>query len=57
MNSIESFLRDEGGPAAVEYAVLLSLITVGCIAAIGALGARLAAAFTSIAERLEEAGV
>ena len=32
------FLRDESGPTAVEYAVMLALIIVVCIAAISALG-------------------
>ena len=33
-----NFLRDEDGPTAVEYAVMLVLIIVVCIAAITALG-------------------
>jgi pilus assembly protein Flp/PilA len=33
-----SFLRNEDGPTAVEYAVMLALIVVVCIAAITALG-------------------
>jgi pilus assembly protein Flp/PilA len=36
--SLVQFLRDEGGPTAVEYAVLLALIIVVCITAITALG-------------------
>ena len=32
------FLRSEDGPTAVEYAVMLALIIVVCIAAIQALG-------------------
>jgi len=32
------FLRVEDGPTAVEYAVMLALIIVVCIAAISALG-------------------
>jgi pilus assembly protein Flp/PilA len=32
------FLRDEGGPTAVEYAIMLALITTVCIAAIRTLG-------------------
>jgi len=32
------FLRDEDGPTAVEYAVMLALIVVVCIAAITTLG-------------------
>ena len=33
-----SFLKNEDGPTAVEYAVMLALIIVVCIAAITALG-------------------
>jgi pilus assembly protein Flp/PilA len=33
------FLQDEDGPTAVEYAVMLALIIVVCIAAITTLGA------------------
>jgi pilus assembly protein Flp/PilA len=32
------FLRDEDGPTAVEYAFMLALIIVACIAAVTALG-------------------
>lgn len=33
-----AFLRREDGPTAVEYAVMLALIVVVCIAAVQALG-------------------
>ena len=33
-----SFLKDESGPTAVEYAVMLALIIVVCITAITTLG-------------------
>ena len=33
-----SFLKEEDGPTAVEYAVMLALIIVVCIGAISALG-------------------
>jgi pilus assembly protein Flp/PilA len=35
---VRQFLRDEDGPTAVEYAVMLALILVVCITAITALG-------------------
>ncbi len=35
---ILSFLVDEGGPTAVEYAVLLGLILVAIIGAVGTVG-------------------
>jgi pilus assembly protein Flp/PilA len=31
---IQRFLADESGPTAVEYAVMLAMIIVGCIGAI-----------------------
>jgi pilus assembly protein Flp/PilA len=33
-----NFLKDESGPTAVEYAVMLALIIVVCIAAVVTLG-------------------
>jgi pilus assembly protein Flp/PilA len=43
------FLKDEDGPTAVEYAVMLALIIVVCIAAIGTLGTNANATFTEVA--------
>src|SRR4051794_32141820 len=37
-NAVVSFLKDESGPTAVEYAVMLALIIVVCITAITTLG-------------------
>jgi Flp pilus assembly pilin Flp len=34
----KNLLRDEDGPAAVEYAVLLSVLVVACLTAISAIG-------------------
>jgi len=36
--SLSRFLKDESGPTAVEYAVMLALIVVVCITAITTLG-------------------
>jgi pilus assembly protein Flp/PilA len=36
--ALVNFLKDESGPTAVEYAVMLALIIVVCITAITALG-------------------
>ena len=38
MNWLKRFLREEDGPTAVEYAVMLALIIVVCLVAIGTLG-------------------
>ena len=43
------FLKREDGPTAVEYAVMLALIIVVCIAAISALGSNASGTFTKIA--------
>jgi pilus assembly protein Flp/PilA len=36
--SIVEFLKEEDGPTAVEYAVMLALIVVVCLAAVGTIG-------------------
>ena len=42
------FLRREDGPTAVEYAVMLALIIVVCIAAISALGSNAQGTFERV---------
>jgi pilus assembly protein Flp/PilA len=42
-------LRDEDGPTAVEYAVMLALILVVCITAITAIGTNANATFANAA--------
>jgi len=42
------FLKAEDGPTAVEYAVMLALIVVVCIAAITALGGNANSTFSSV---------
>jgi pilus assembly protein Flp/PilA len=41
------FLREEDGPTAVEYAVMLALIVVVCITAITALGTNASSTFSN----------
>jgi pilus assembly protein Flp/PilA len=48
LRSIVDFLRREDGPTAVEYAVMLALIIVVCIAAITSLGTNANATFTTV---------
>jgi pilus assembly protein Flp/PilA len=43
-----SFLRNEDGPTAVEYAVMLALIIVVCIAAIATLGSNANLTFSKV---------
>jgi pilus assembly protein Flp/PilA len=42
------FLKNEDGPTAVEYAVMLALIIVVCITAITTLGSNANQTFTSV---------
>jgi pilus assembly protein Flp/PilA len=45
---VANFLRAEDGPTAVEYAVMLALIIVVCIAAITTLGQNAMQTFQSV---------
>jgi pilus assembly protein Flp/PilA len=47
-NALVKFLKNEDGPTAVEYAVMLALIIVVCIAAITTLGTNANNTFTSV---------
>jgi len=46
---MQRFLADESGPTAVEYAVMLALIIVVCIAAITTLGNNANSTFSNVA--------
>ena len=45
---VVDFLKKEDGPTAVEYAVMLALIVVVCIAAITTLGSNANSAFGNV---------
>lgn len=45
---IRRFLREESGPTATEYAVMLALIIVICMTAIGGIGTTLDSIFTNL---------
>lgn len=47
-NSIVDFLKEEDGPTAVEYAVMLALIIVVCLAAVGTVGTNAATKFDDV---------
>jgi len=49
---IVNFLKKEDGPTAVEYAVMLALIIVVCIAAVTTLGSNANNSFSFTANRL-----
>jgi pilus assembly protein Flp/PilA len=48
-----NFLRNEDGPTAVEYAVMLALIIVVCIGAITTLGQNANSTFTSVGSAVD----
>ena len=52
MRKILQFLRDESGPTAVEYAVMLALIVVACLGSIQLFGANTAATFGDIRDQI-----
>ena len=47
-----NFLKNEDGPTAVEYAVMLALIIVVCIAAISALGSNASNTFQYVGNKV-----
>ena len=47
------FLKKEDGPTAVEYAVMLALIVVVCIAAITTLGSNANSTFSFVGSSLQ----
>ncbi len=51
-NAVVRFLKNEDGPTAVEYAVMLALIIVVCITAISALGSNSSNTFSFVATQV-----
>ena len=56
MKKLVSFLKQEDGPTAVEYAVMLALIIVVCIAAIATLGSNANNTFSNVSTNVGKAG-
>lgn len=52
LNVIKNFLKEEDGPTAVEYAVMLALIIVVCIAAVRVIGQRSSETFSNVGDAL-----
>ena len=50
--SVKKFLVSEDGPTAVEYAVMLALIIVVCLAAVSAVGSNANAKFEKVRDYL-----
>ena len=55
-NGLVNFLKNEDGPTAVEYAVMLALIIVVCITAITTLGKNANNTFTTVGNAIGAAG-
>ena len=55
-NALVSFLNDESGPTAVEYAVMLALIIVVCITAVTALGSNANNTFSYVGTQVGKTG-
>ena len=55
-HTVDRFLRNEDGPTAVEYAVMLALIIVVCIAAIAVLGSNANGTFSNVSLNAAAAG-
>jgi pilus assembly protein Flp/PilA len=53
---VTDFLRGEDGPTAVEYAVMLALIIVVCIAGVTGVSVNARATFNAVAGALAQAG-
>ncbi len=52
INKLNSFLRDEEGATATEYAVMLALIIVIALGAISALGTKVSSTFSDVTSKL-----
>ena len=52
LNNVKSFLADESGPTAVEYAVMLALIIIVCLTTIGNIGTNANQTFDAVAQQL-----
>lgn len=50
---LHQFLKSEGGPTAVEYAIMLSLIVIVCLSAISTIGANASSKFRQITSSLK----
>jgi pilus assembly protein Flp/PilA len=49
------FLKQEDGPTAVEYAVMVALVIVVCLTAIGTLGSQANASFSTTGAKIQAA--
>src|SRR3954451_18352774 len=54
--TLVGFVKDESGPTAVEYAVMLALIIVVCITAVTALGTNASNTFSYVGTNVGQTG-
>lgn len=52
LNRVRSLILRDEGPTAVEYAVMLALIVVVCLATITTIGTRANSTFNAVANKL-----
>ncbi len=52
--AIRNFLRQEDGPTAVEYAIMLALIVAVCITAIGSVGTQASTLMENNADQMDQ---
>ena len=52
LKKMQRFLVSDDGPTAVEYAVMLALIVIVCLAAIGTIGTNANTTFTNVANSI-----
>jgi len=53
-NTVKSFVVNEDGPTATEYAVMLALIIIVALAAITLLGQQVSTIFTNVTDGLPD---
>jgi pilus assembly protein Flp/PilA len=52
VDCIKSFMKEEDGPTAVEYAVMLALIVVVCLTAVTSIGTSASAKFQETSDAI-----
>ncbi len=57
MKSLIKFLKDESGPTAVEYAVMLGMIIMTAILAISTMGQQVGALFSNADTEMQAHGI
>jgi len=57
LSTIRSFLRDEDGPTAVEYAVMLAAILLVVIGTVRQIGSTSGGIWTDNNQKMEDAGM